>query len=225
MSNELETVHNTDIIICHDKNKRNRKLADQLLALFSKDTSYSSAVWSEQVYADNKVHISSQQWVIFIGNISEAENIKDMPNFCKFKKLNMKYGWIGTRAVIQVDEKFQFSSDDIKELREILIDLLPKDKKEELEKLAEKRGEKSVGALLAALTFKEFARLFIIMPMVNIVLTVKVYFELYKYLSSVIIGTSKTLNMKKIIPFEYDYLLKQFYENGLKTFTEGSEDA
>ena len=222
MSNELETVHNTDIIICHDKNKRNRKLADQLLALFSKDTSYSSAVWSEQVYADNKVHISSQQWVIFIGNISEAENIKDMPNFCKFKKLNMKYGWIGTRAVIQVDEKFQFSSDDIKELREILIDLLPKDKKEELEKLAEKRGENSVGALLAALTFKEFARLFIIMPMVNIVLTVKVYFELLKYLSSV---TSKTLNMKKVIPFEYDYLLKQFYENGLKTFIEGSEDA
>lgn len=222
MSNELETVHNTDIIICHDKNKRNRKLADQLLALFSKDTSYSSAVWSEQVYVDNKVHISSQQWVIFIGNISEAENIKDMPNFCKFKKLNMKYGWIGTRAVIQVDEKFQFSSDDIKELREILIDLLPKDKKEELEKLAEKRGEKSVGALLAALPFKEFARLFIFMPMVNIVLTVKVYFKLYKYLFSV---TSKTLNMKKIIPFEYDYLLKQFYENGLKTFIEGSEDA
>ena len=31
--------------------------------------------------------------------------------------------------------------------------------------------------------------------------------------------------MKKIIPFEYDYLLKQFYENGLKTFIEGSEDA
>jgi hypothetical protein len=73
-------------------------------ALGVKDNSLEAAIWTEKDYKKSLSNISSETPILFIGDSklvqSQALNIK-----IKFDKFGMKYGWLGKRAVMYVENE------------------------------------------------------------------------------------------------------------------------
>ena len=70
-----------------------------------KDGSVEAAVWEEKYYLHNEHTLSSDEKVVFIGNMKIVKSI--LPNIEeKYNKYGMKYGWLGNRSVIYVDKRF-----------------------------------------------------------------------------------------------------------------------
>ena len=69
-----------------------------------RDNSLVAAIWTEKQYKDSLANITSDTHILFIGDSklvqSQAQNIK-----VKFEKYGMKYGWLGKRAVMVVENK------------------------------------------------------------------------------------------------------------------------
>lgn len=103
------------IIVCED---RLRKYGDFLAQLISskddkddengevtvgiKDGSTAAQVWSEKEYLSNQAQISSEQYILFIGN---SKTLKDKRMFFinKFSEYGMNYGWLGKQAALFVE--------------------------------------------------------------------------------------------------------------------------
>jgi len=99
------------IIVCEERLKTYGTFLSQLISLKDdkgdsvigiKDGSTAAQVWTEKEYASNAAQISSEQYILFIGNSSL---IKEKRNFMqeKFSRYGMKYGWLGKQGVIFVE--------------------------------------------------------------------------------------------------------------------------
>lgn len=94
------------IIVCSDKR---RKYGDYLAQLISSVSNKedsdlagtSVVVWSLNDYKSNSAQLSSDQYILFIGN---DKMIKEKRTHMKlqYDKYNMKYGWLGRQASLNV---------------------------------------------------------------------------------------------------------------------------
>lgn len=169
------------IIVCDDKTKEYANYLRQLVSvnddvdeqiIGTKDGSVETAVWLEQQYLDTQATISSNDHVLFVGNNKasqgETKNMK-----IEFEKYGMKFGWLGKRGMMQVDdnllnkedydsfiefcttykqyfEKLAYQiSEDEKETKEI-EDKLTINKQEKVEIIEEKTNSKFLKAVSKA---------------------------------------------------------------------------
>lgn len=100
------------IIVCDEKTKEYANYLRQLISVNddkeekivgSADGSAEAAVWLEKEYLANSATISSNEHILFIGknNTSKSETSSMV---VRFDKYGMKYGWLGKRAMMQVDD-------------------------------------------------------------------------------------------------------------------------
>lgn len=70
-----------------------------------KDGSVDTAIWTNEIYRDNRAHTSSRQKILFIGDDGCAENVIKNISFHdeQAKKFGIYYGWLGNNAVIYID--------------------------------------------------------------------------------------------------------------------------
>lgn len=99
------------IIVCEEKLRRYADFLAQLISLSDdkdgevvgvKDGTVAAQVWTEDDYIRQSVQISSEQYLLFIGN---SKLIKDKRSHMikKFSQYGMNYGWLGKQAVLFVD--------------------------------------------------------------------------------------------------------------------------
>lgn len=103
----------TTVVIVADKN--HQKYASFLLQLFSskddsenrvvgvKDNSVKTVIWTDKEYQASKAKATSINKFIFIGDskIIRDETV-NIPR--TFKKYGMQYGWLGSRAILDLDQ-------------------------------------------------------------------------------------------------------------------------
>jgi len=100
------------IIVCEEKLRQYGDFLAQLLSLKddkndqvvgTKDGSVAAQVWTEKEYGANSVQISSEQYILFIGN-SKLIKDKRLHMQKEFSAYGMLYGWLGKQAVLFVDK-------------------------------------------------------------------------------------------------------------------------
>lgn len=102
-----------ELTIVHDE--KTCEITQQINAIISSIPEYDSCVFTENDWKDNKAKISSENYVLFIGNVKDGIALKPIMKW-QYEKINMKYGWIGKQGLLLV-EKHKFTSDEIKELK------------------------------------------------------------------------------------------------------------
>lgn len=128
------------IIVCDEKLMDH---ANHLMALIgqnddvdsqvvgTKDGTIQAAIWEPKHYRDSLPKITSSTNILFIGRFKEAKEQEDFIDF-KFDKYGMRYGWLGKRAVMYVEdtilnkdeyEQFlSFSKEYQKKFKKVTID-------------------------------------------------------------------------------------------------------
>lgn len=100
------------IIVCEEKLRQYGDFLSQLVSLDddkegkvvgSKDGAVAVQVWTEKEYAANAAKISSEQYILFIGN---SKLIKERRShmMTKYSEYGMWYGWLGKQAVMFVEK-------------------------------------------------------------------------------------------------------------------------
>lgn len=100
------------IIVCDERTEEYANYLRQLISTKDdkdgavvgvEDGTVDAAVWLEKEYSSNKVQISSNTHVLFVGEgkISKKET---STMIVKFEKFGMKYGWLGKRGMMVVDK-------------------------------------------------------------------------------------------------------------------------
>jgi len=108
------------VIVCEEKLRRYGDFLSQLISgtddkegsiIGVKDGSTAAQVWTEKEYASNAAQISSEQYILFIGN---SKLLKDKRQHMqkKFSEHGMNYGWLGKQAALFVDHFIPFSEYD-----------------------------------------------------------------------------------------------------------------
>lgn len=69
----------------------------------TKDGTVSAAIYTPKNYKDTLPKITSNTHILFIGSFKEAKEKGKNVNF-SFNKYGMKYGWLGKRAVMYVED-------------------------------------------------------------------------------------------------------------------------
>lgn len=69
-----------------------------------KDGSVTAAIYTPKIYKDTLPKITSNTHILFIGSFKEAKEQGKNIDFT-FSKYGMRYGWLGKRAVMYVDDK------------------------------------------------------------------------------------------------------------------------
>lgn len=94
------------IIVCSDKRRKYGDYLAQLISSVSNNedsglAGTSVVVWSLNDYKSNSAQLSSDQYILFIGN---DKMIKEKRTHMKlqYDKYNMKYGWLGRQASLNV---------------------------------------------------------------------------------------------------------------------------
>jgi hypothetical protein len=100
------------IIVCEEKCRRYGDYLAQLISLEddkedetvgTKDGEVAAQVWLEKDYKANAAQLSSNQYILFIGQdklIKEKSSHMNMG----FAEFGMKYGWLGKQAVLSVEK-------------------------------------------------------------------------------------------------------------------------
>ena len=108
------------IIVCEE---RLRKYGDFLAQLISrtdntdnlhvglKEGAVVAQVWPEKDYTSNAAQISSEQYILFIGNTNLIKGKRDHM-LKKYTEHGMNYGWLGKQAVVFVDHILSFDEYD-----------------------------------------------------------------------------------------------------------------
>ena len=105
------------IIVCEEKLRRYGDFLAQLISgtddndskvVGVKDGSVAAQVWTEKEYASNAAQISSEQYLLFIGN-SKLIKEKRYHMQKKYVEFGMNYGWLGKQAVLFVDHTLSYS--------------------------------------------------------------------------------------------------------------------
>ena len=83
-------------------------IANVLSAKISELGKYECTVWEEKKdYNANKATMSSSNYIIYIGPVKDAKALYGTGSInWKYDEEGMRYGWLGTKAVILVDPKF-----------------------------------------------------------------------------------------------------------------------
>ena len=105
------------IIVCEEKLHRYGDFLAQLISgnddkdgkiVGIKDGAAAAQVWTEKEYTSNAAQISSEQYLLFIGN-SKLIKEKRYHMQKKYSEYGMNYGWLGKQAVLFVDRSLSFS--------------------------------------------------------------------------------------------------------------------
>lgn len=105
------------IIVCEEKYRRYGDFLAQLISgtddqaemiIGIKDGSAAAQVWTEKEYSSNAAQISSEQYLLFIGN---SKLIKEKRHHMRkmYSEYGMNYGWLGKQAVLFVDRMLTVS--------------------------------------------------------------------------------------------------------------------
>jgi len=108
------------IIVCEEKLRRYGDYLAQLISstddkdgivIGIKDGVAAAQVWTEKEYASNAAQISSEQFILFVGN---SKLIKEKRHHMqeKYSKYGMNYGWLGKQAVLFVDHTLSYAEYD-----------------------------------------------------------------------------------------------------------------
>ena len=100
------------IIVCEEKCRSYGDYLAQLISMDddtdeatvgTKDGEVAAQVWTEKDYNNNSAQMSSNQYVLFVGN---SKLIKEKSSHMKaeFNEYGMKYGWLGKQAVLCVEK-------------------------------------------------------------------------------------------------------------------------
>lgn len=229
------------IIVCDEKTKEYANYLRQLISVNddkdgevvgTDDGMLEAAVWLDKEYLANSATISSCENVIFIGtNKASKSEISSMK--VKFNMFGMKYGWLGKRAMMQVDDAMlnetdyndfitfcgmyekEFERIAYKSSKKIETKKTDKDNEDDtmeveaVERADIKENEDKNKVGLAAGTTTAIAALGILSPLVAIG-TVFNFLEI-----------SKISEHKKIRDQQYRALTVILYMNGLRSFLEG----
>lgn len=104
------------IIVCEEMLRRYGDFLAQLIsstddkdgkAIGIKDGVAAAQVWTEKEYTSNSAQISSEQYILFIGN-SNLIKEKRYHMQKKYSEYGMNYGWLGKQAVLFVDRTLSF---------------------------------------------------------------------------------------------------------------------
>jgi hypothetical protein len=102
------------IVVNSDKEKEYGQILKNII---SKSGLYEAALWTTKHYSDNEPTITSSQKVIFIGeNDVSKRNLSSVE--WKFESPNMKYGWIGSVALISVGNTL-LSKNELKDFQQM----------------------------------------------------------------------------------------------------------
>ena len=108
------------VIVCEEKLRRYGDFLAQLISgtddkegsiVGIKDGSAAAQVWTEKEYSSNAAQISSEQYILFIGN-SKLNKDKRQHMQKRFSEHGMNYGWLGKQAALFVDHFIPFSEYD-----------------------------------------------------------------------------------------------------------------
>ena len=105
------------IIVCEERLHRYGDFLAQLISgtddkegrvVGIKDGAAAAQVWTEKEYTANAAQISSEQYLLFVGN-SKLIKEKRHHMLQKYSDHGMNYGWLGKQAVLFVDHILSFS--------------------------------------------------------------------------------------------------------------------
>lgn len=105
------------IIVCEERLRRYGDFLAQLISgtddkegrvVGIKDGAAAAQVWTEKEYTANAAQISSEQYLLFVGN-SKLIKEKRHHMLQKYSEHGMNYGWLGKQAVLFVDRILSFS--------------------------------------------------------------------------------------------------------------------
>ena len=194
------------IIVCEEKLRQYGDFLSQLVSLQDdkdnkiigvKDGAVAAQVWTEKEYNANAPQISSEQYILFIGN---SKMMKEKRAFMQgqFSQYGMCYGWLGKQAAVFVDHVVS-----IEEYEGFVA--LAQGNQPEVTKLIEAKTEVKTKSDLDKYTpAKAF-----LLGMVNPVAAV---------LTQGVKHTVKVANNKKIEAQQYSCLTLLFYLKGLSSF-------
>lgn len=100
------------IIVCDEKTKNYANYLRQLISVNDdkdgeiigiEDGTVEVAVWLDKEYLANAATLSSNEHILFIGQNKTSKSETSSMNI-KFDLHGMKYGWLGKRAMMQVDD-------------------------------------------------------------------------------------------------------------------------
>lgn len=88
------------LISCRDDEKSENE-NDKTVGIV--DGTVDSAIWTDEIYRNNRCHTSSRQKILFIGDSRSSKNVA--PNIQCFDENNygVIIGWLGNKAVINAD--------------------------------------------------------------------------------------------------------------------------
>lgn len=100
------------IIVCEEKCRQYGDYLAQLISLEddkedgtvgTKDGEVAAQVWLEKDYKANAAQLSSNQYILFIGQDNLIKEKSSHMNM-RFAEFGMKYGWLGKQAVLSVEK-------------------------------------------------------------------------------------------------------------------------
>lgn len=174
-------------IIVYGENEK--VYANLLLGLIGEFAEYECAIWPEKEFEQNSIQISSSTKVIFIGNTKVTQKI--IPNIrIKYNNYGMKYGWLGNRGVIYVEQS-SIKKDDYNAFCDFCIKV-----NEDFKRISNNPAENALFAIpLVILQF---------FPIASLPLT----FHIAKK------------RKQQIKEQQYNVVVRDFFKNGLSQFME-----
>lgn len=100
------------IIVCEEKCRSYGDYLAQLISLDDdtdeatigpKDGEVVAQVWTEKDYSINAAQMSSNQYVLFVGNSKMIKEKSSHMNI-EFNEFGMKYGWLGKQAALRIEK-------------------------------------------------------------------------------------------------------------------------
>jgi hypothetical protein len=194
------------IIVCEEKLRQYGDFLAQLISLQDdkdeeivgvKDGTVAAQVWTEKEYGANAPQISSEQYILFIGN---SKLMKEKRTYMQeqFSQYGMCYGWLGKQAAVFVDHAVTLAEyDDFMALAQ--------ENQPEVTKLVEAKSEVKVNNVLDKYTPK-------------MAILVAMMYPLVAAVGQGVKHTVKAANNKKIEAQQYSCLTLIFYLRGLAPF-------
>ena len=104
------------IIVCEEETRKYGDFLAQLVSLRDDeddkvigvpDGEVAAIIWTEKEYKANAVQISSEQYIIFIGNSNLMKSKREHMNI-KYQEHGINYGWLGKQAALFVEGSLNF---------------------------------------------------------------------------------------------------------------------
>ena len=227
------------IIVCEEKLRHYGDFLSQLISrkddndseiMGIKDGSSAAQVWTEKEYSANSAQISSEQYILFIGN-SKLIKEKRLHMQKKFSEYGMNYGWLGKQAALFVDhivsvdkynDFYDFANKEFLKGKQDLIDKLIEKKKIHSTSKNVSSSDEFDGALQEVKTNTPKKLLIPFNKTKNALKKVLDFGA--DTLNKTAVGIDKVYKNKDIENQEYTCLVLIFYLNALSDFLELTEE-